>query len=161
VRSIRNEGQPSLASCASGLGANRTDLSGRASDGSASGTDGRTDDAHRQRVIENQPASGILGRSTFNRNADAARQVSGSPASFVVAGQWPHAELAGPPAAEYAQLIARRLQELTASNHNTIRQTLRGGNWADLVTLAHLESLDAELWPSGDRRPRAGQERPN
>lgn len=84
------------------------------------------------------------------------------PNSWVVSGQWPEAQLAGPPAATYTQALARALRDVMALkglgiretaricdlHHKTVGQILAGAVVPDVGTVAALEvGLDSDLWP--------------
>jgi transcriptional regulator with XRE-family HTH domain len=96
----------------------------------------------------------------------ARRGISGPPASYLVAGEWPDGEVQGPQAARVAQQLAinlhaamagRGLREVARAagmNHAALRAVMRGESWPDLITIARLEAaLEVDLWPG-----RGGQE---
>ncbi|MDD4866978.1 MAG: helix-turn-helix transcriptional regulator [Mycobacterium sp.] len=101
------------------------------------------------------------------------------PAAYVIAGEWPDAELApdAPPSAPAAQAIARALRAAMAETgtgqralaatsgvaHTTIGRILAGAVLCDIGSLARLEhALGSSLWrgpalPRGRTR-RSGKE---
>lgn len=95
-----------------------------------------------------------------------ARQVGlgGPPRSYLVEGEWPDGRVDGPVEARYAQEFAIRLRDAIGErslrevgraarlDHTTISAVMAGQRWADLVTMARLESaLEARLWPDPQR----------
>lgn len=83
-----------------------------------------------------------------------------APATYVVSGVWPNAELSGPVFLEYAQAFARILVDQIGErsirdvgrdaelSHSTLLAVLSGTRWPDMVTVAKLElALSADLWP--------------
>lgn len=89
----------------------------------------------------------------------------GPPASYVVAGAWPHGAVSGPAIVEYARLFALRLSQETSNrpirdvarlaelSHSTLLAILHGQRWPDMATIAKLEdALDMDLWPGPEVR---------
>jgi hypothetical protein len=88
----------------------------------------------------------------------APRDLAGNPQA------WPHADLAGHPAAAVVQAIAatlagelaarklsrRGLATLSGVNRQSINDLLAGTSWPDVATIALLETALAQrLWPTG------------
>lgn len=91
-----------------------------------------------------------------------ARQagLGGPPRSYLVEGVWPDGQIEGPAEAHYAHQLAvrlraaigeRSLREVARAanlDHTTISAIVAGQRWADLVTIARLETaLETRLWP--------------
>lgn len=87
--------------------------------------------------------------------------IIGPPNSYVD-GSWLDGEVKGPEAVGYAQEISRRLVAVIGDrslrevargaglDHTTVSAIISGERWADLVTLAKLETvLQVRLWPEG------------
>lgn len=94
----------------------------------------------------------------------------GPPASYAVAGAWPHARLKGPRIVAYAQLFAARLADeiggrslrevarVAGLSHTTLLAVLTGDRWPDMVTIAKLEEgLQTDLWPGPEVRRKLGE----
>lgn len=83
----------------------------------------------------------------------SAKYERGAPTDHVVSGEWPNAILDGDPGAQYAQRIARRLQQALDTKgmsmrevarcagvaHATVAAVLQGRNFADIRTIGLLE----------------------
>lgn len=91
------------------------------------------------------------------------RNPTGPPREYLAAGDWPDGRLKtnAPVAAHYALEVSRRLREATdgrplaavaeeaAIARSTLYDLLQGRTWADLQSLAKLESvLGRRLWPN-------------
>lgn len=75
-------------------------------------------------------------------------------------GEWPDGSVDGPAEVRYAQQLAIRLRDAIGGrslreiaraarvDHTTISAIMAGRRWADLVTIARLETaLGVRLWP--------------
>jgi hypothetical protein len=90
------------------------------------------------------------------------RNPTGPPREYLVKGDWPDGRLKkdAPVAARYALELSKRLREATEGRplvsvaeeasiaRSTLYDLLQGRTWADLQTLAKLETvLGCRLWP--------------
>lgn len=90
------------------------------------------------------------------------RNPTGPPREYLAAGEWPDGRLkkSAPVAAQYALEVSRRLRAATedrplaavaeeaAIARSTLYDLLQGRTWADLQSLAKLETvLGHRLWP--------------
>ena len=75
-------------------------------------------------------------------------------------GEWPDGSVDGPAEVRYAQQLAIRLRDAIGGrslreiaraarvDHTTISAIMAGRRWADMVTIARLETaLGVRLWP--------------